>query len=106
MITAIVQFKLSPFISRDRVQEDFSLSHLAPTFRTLPGLIRKYFLLSKDGTMAGGVYLWKSQADGEHFYTDEFKKSITDRYGSEPSITYFESPIVVDNLISTMNVTG
>ncbi len=102
MITAIVQFKLSPSITRDHVQEDFS--HLAPTFRNLPGLIRKYFLLSKDGTIAGGVYLWKSQEDAEHFYTDEFKRSITDRYGFEPSITYFESPIVVDNSISAKNV--
>lgn len=47
----------------------------------------------------GVVYLWESKAAAEHLYTDDFKKSIVERYGSEPSVTYFESPVVVDNLV-------
>lgn len=62
-------------------------------------MLRKYFLLSEDGRMAGGVYLWESKAAAERLYTDDFKKSIVERYGSEPSVTYFESPVVVDNLV-------
>ncbi|MGL4618256.1 MAG: YdhR family protein, partial [Chroococcidiopsis sp.] len=70
-----------------------------PRLREVPGLIRKYFLLSEDGRTAGGVYLWESKAAAERLYTDDFLKSIVERYGSEPSVIYFESPVVVDNLL-------
>jgi len=97
MITALVQFNLSTPLTGNEVKGDFS--NLAPSFREVPGLIRKYFLLSEDGRTAGGVYLWESKAAAERLYTDDFKKSIVERYGSEPSVTYFESPVVVDNLV-------
>jgi hypothetical protein len=97
MITALVQFNLSTPLTGNEVKEDFS--NLALRVREVPGLIRKYFLLSEGGRMAGGVYLWESKAAAERLYTDDFKKSIIERYGSEPSLTYFESPVVVDNLV-------
>ncbi|CAA9293414.1 hypothetical protein AVDCRST_MAG92-4505 [uncultured Coleofasciculus sp.] len=97
MITALVQFNLSTPLTGNEVEEDFA--NLAPRLREVPGLIRKYFLVSEDGRMAGGVYLWESKAAAERLYTDDFKKSIIERYGSEPSVTYFESPVVVDNLV-------
>jgi hypothetical protein len=95
MMTALVQFKLPAPITRDKAQAIFL--DVVPRFRNIPGLIRKYFLLSEDGGTAGGVYLWKSREDAERFYND-FKTMIIERYGSEPSIIYFESPVVVDNL--------
>jgi heme-degrading monooxygenase HmoA len=97
MITVLVQFKWPTPVTRDQAQEIFS--DAAPKFRDLPGLIRKYFLLSQDGGTTGGVYLWKTREDAERFYTSGFRQWIVDQYGSEPSITYFESPVVVDNLI-------
>jgi hypothetical protein len=41
--------------------------------------------------------LFNSRKDAERLYNDEWKKYIVDRYGSEPSVAYFESPVVVDN---------
>ncbi len=96
MITALVQIKPSAPLTRDKAQE--ILSNVAPRFRDVPGLIRKYFLRSEDGGIVGGVYLWKSRADADRFYDGGFRQSIFERYGSEPSVTYFESPVVVDNL--------
>ena len=52
---------------------------------------------SQDGGMAGGVYLWNSRDDTERLYTDEWKNFIFDRNGSLPTVTYFESPVIVDN---------
>ncbi len=95
MITALVQFKLPQPLTREKAREIFSST--APKYREIQGLIRKYYLLSKDGETAGGVYLWNSQEDAEQLYTDEWKKFIKDKYGAEPSVTYFESPVVVDN---------
>jgi hypothetical protein len=96
MITTLVQFHFPVPITRDEAQEIFL--EVAPKFHEIPGLIRKYFLLGEDDRTTGGVYLWKSRSDAESFYTDDFKMWIRDRYGSQPSITYFESPVIVDNL--------
>src|SRR5271157_289598 len=91
MITALVQFKLPQPVTRDKAREIFFSS--APKFREVRGLIRKYYLLSEDGGTAGGVYLWRSRADAERVYSDDWKNSIVEKYGAEPSIQYFASPV-------------
>jgi len=96
MITALVQFKLPKPVTREKAQEIFVSS--APKYRETPRLIRKYFLLSEDCGTAGGVYLWKSKKDAEGLYTEEWGNYIRERYQALPSVTYFESPVVVDNL--------
>lgn len=98
MITVLVQFKLPNSVSREQVETAFS--EVSTLFYGVPGLIRIYFLLSEDGQTAGGLYLWNSRDDADRFYTDHFKRTILKRYGSEPSITYFDSPVIVDNTIS------
>jgi hypothetical protein len=97
MITVIVQFRLPKPVSRIKAEELFLSS--APRYRQVPGLVRKYYLLSEDGTASGGVYLFRTRHDAERLYTDEWKKYIVEKYGGEPSITYFESPVIVDNTI-------
>lgn len=96
MITAIVQFGLPQPITRGRAREVFSNS--APKYQAVQGLIRKYYLLSSNGETAGGVYLWHSREDADRFYTDEWKEDIRKKYGARPSVTHFESPVVVDNV--------
>ena len=63
----------------------------------MPGLVRKYYVLSQDGATAGGVYLWRSRADADRLYTEDWKGVVRERYGAAPTITYFDSPVVVDN---------
>ncbi len=96
MITAFVQFKLPSAMSRDQAKEIFMST--APKYQAATGLIRKYYLLSEDGGAAGGVYLWQSKEDAEQLYTQEWKEFVKEKYGSEPTIIYFQSPVIVDNL--------
>ena len=96
MITALVQFKLPQPVTREKAREIFVSA--APKYRETPGLIRKYFLLSEDGATAGGVYLWKSKKDAKDFYTKEWENYIREKYGTPAAVTYFESPVVVDNV--------
>jgi len=96
MITALVQFKLPQPVTREKAQSLFVGT--APKYRETSGLIRKYFLLSEDGGTAGGVYLWKSRKDAEGLYTKEWGNYIREKYGAPPSVTYFESPVIVDNM--------
>jgi hypothetical protein len=96
MVTAFVQFKLPSAMSRDQAKEAFMST--APRYQQAPGLIRKYYLLSEDGGTAGGIYLWQSKVDAEHLYTQEWRNFVKEKYGTEPAIVYFHSPVVVDNL--------
>lgn len=96
MLTVLVQFKLPASVTREQAEKLFA--HIARIYHDIPGLIRKYFLLAEDGKSAGGVYLWRTRQEAEAFYNENFKLAIAEKFGSEPSITYFESPVVVDNL--------
>ena len=101
MVTALVQFSFPSSVTRDKASELFRGS--APKYRDLPGLIRKYYVYSAEQGTGGGVYLWKSREDAERTYTPEWKQMIRDRYGAEPVITYFDTPVVVDNLTAEIS---
>lgn len=96
MITALVQFELPQPITREQAREIFLGT--APRYRETPGLLRKYYVLSQDGGTAGGIYLWKSRKDAENLYTEEWRSFVREKYGAPPSVTWFESPVVVDNV--------
>ena len=95
MITAFVEFKLPKPITVAEARETFLST--APKYLGMAGLIRKYYYLSEDGAKAGGIYLWASKAQAEQVYTAEWKAFVRGKYGSEPSLTYLECPVVVDN---------
>jgi Putative mono-oxygenase ydhR len=96
MITTVVQFKLRAPLTRDKAKELYSGT--AARYQSVEGLIRKYYIVSEDGTTGGGVYLWKTRADAEKLFTPEWRQFIKARYGAEPSISFFETPVLVDNL--------
>ena len=96
MITAIVNFKLPADIDARKAAELFKGS--APKYRGMKGLVRKYYLFDDKSRIGGGVYLWKSKNDAHAVYTAEWRAYMKERYGEEPTITYFEAPVVVDNV--------
>ena len=94
-ITTVVQFRLPQPISLEEATRRFESS--APNYRNVPGLIRKYYLRAEDGLTAGGVYLWESRAAAEAAYSAEWRELVTKRFGSAPEITWFDTPVIVDN---------
>jgi hypothetical protein len=58
--------------------------------------------LAEDGGAFGGAYLWESKEAAMQLYTPEWRQYILDTYGSEPSIVYFASPVIVDNLAGSI----
>jgi len=95
MITTITTFRVPKPLTREEARRIFLST--APKYRDVPGLVRKAYVLSEDGATAGGVYLWKSRADAEAMYTPAWRAFVRERYGSDPSIMFFESPVIVDN---------
>ena len=96
MITVIAQFKLPQPMTRAQAREVFLST--APRYKGLTGLIRKYYILSEDGATAGGVYLWRSRAEADRMYTEEWKRFVREKYGTDPMLTYLYTPVVVDNV--------
>jgi hypothetical protein len=96
MFTTVVQFHLPAAITQDEAARRFRSS--APKYRDLPGLIRKHYIVSEDGKVAGGVYHWRSRADAQRVYSGEWRERVEQLYGTKPVIQWFESPVSVDNV--------
>jgi hypothetical protein len=100
MITTLVQFALPSPITLAEATRRFESS--APKYQNLAGLIRKYYIRSEDGRIAGGIYLWESRQAAERVFSGEWRERVENLYGAKPTITWFETPVVVDNLAGGM----
>ncbi len=97
MITAIVRFKLPADFDAAKTAEVFRNS--APKYQGLAGLVRKYYLFDAENHTGGGCYLWESREAAERVYNAEWCQMITERYGAAPEISFFETPVIVDNTL-------
>jgi hypothetical protein len=98
MTTSITRFPLPPGVPAQVIKEGFL--EVAPEFRHPPGLVRKYFLIAEDRKTGGGVYLWNSMREARDFSEGVLRPMIREKFRVEPSIEYFEAPVIVDNVTS------
>jgi hypothetical protein len=96
MITVITTFQLPKPITREEARSRFLST--APKYQGVAGLFRKSYYLSQDGKTLGGIYLWNSRAEAEKMFTESWRVFVRDKYDADPSVSYFESPVVVDNV--------
>jgi hypothetical protein len=96
MITVIATHQLPKPITRDEARRIFLST--APKYQGILGLVRKYYVLSQDGNSVGGIYLWNSRAEADAMYTESWRAFVQEKYDTDPSLTYLDSPVVVDNL--------
>ena len=96
MITVVVQFKLPEGTSLEDATAIFQST--APRYLGMTGLIRKYYLFDPETGTGGGCYLVEDRAAAEAVFNDAWRALIKEKYGAEPDIQYFETPVVVDNV--------
>ncbi len=65
-----------------------------PTYRQVPGLLRKHFISSDHGTF-GGVYLWRNQAAATAWFDAAWRERVRKRFGAEGAIEWFDAPILL-----------
>jgi hypothetical protein len=94
MITAIVLYDLPESIGLEECRAHFT--KIAPDFLKAKGFLRKQFICRKEGGVAGGVYMWETQADAEAFYSGPWRDGIRARYGNDPKVQYFETVALTD----------
>jgi len=94
MTTFITQFPTPAGVPMEELHQMFVA--VAPQFRSIPGLLSKTFLLAEHGR-GGGVYVWESRAHAAAF-EPQLREMIRAKLGVDAEITYFDTPVVVDNL--------
>lgn len=102
MVVVVVSYNISESISLDKARDIFSRT--SGKYKSMPGLIRKYYLVAENGISLGGVYLWNSKEDAEKIFNEEWFKYILNLYGVEPDMQYYNSPVIVDNLTGEVNI--
>ncbi|MGF1645678.1 MAG: monooxygenase [Kineosporiaceae bacterium] len=103
MITVFSKFRLRPGL--DRKTATAEVLQTVAWYRRRRGCIRKYLVFNWDEGYGYGVYLWRSRADAEAFYA-EAVPLITAEVGRAPEITYFDTPVVLDNAYGVVVVDG
>ena len=72
MVIQVVKFKTS--LSDVEVRQLFEKR--APQYRTIPGLIQKYYVRDTQTGEYGGVYLWNSEESLRAFQESDLARSI------------------------------
>ena len=91
-VGALVLVATPPGTSKASLKQAFEAS--VPVYRKIPGLLRKYFIVTDDGRF-GGIYLWKDQASAQQWFTDAWKERLLKTYGSPASIEWFDTAILL-----------
>ena len=95
MILALVQFPLAEGTTLADATAIFKST--APRYRDMAGLVRKNYLFDAEAGTGGGAYQFTDRAAAEALFNDEWRALIREKYGAEPQVRYFESPVIVDN---------
>jgi len=95
MILAIVQFPLASGTTLADATAIFEST--APRYRGMAGLMRKNYLFDPETGIGGGAYQFTDRAAAEAVFNDDWRALIREKYGAEPTIRYFETPVIVDN---------
>lgn len=90
-VASVVRIPVPPGADRARTEAEFGAA--APRFASVPGLLRKYFVVADDGAV-GGIYLWESRAAADAYFSDAWWARITERYGHVPDVEFYEAPVL------------
>lgn len=90
-VATLVEITIPASISMDKVVSGFK--EAVPTYQSVPGLLRKYFITSDKGTF-GGVYLWKDEASANAWFSQAWKDRVAKTYGQAAKIEWFDTPIL------------
>jgi hypothetical protein len=71
-------------------------------FRSVPGLLQKYYIIEEGTGAISGIYIFESQNAREVFWTSDLAKNIPARYGVVPEtlrVEQYEMAIVLNEAV-------
>ncbi len=90
-VTSLVTIPIPAGVTREQISAGFRQA--VPVYHKVPGLLRKYFILTADGKF-GGIYLWKDEQAARVHYSDAWRAEAQKRYGASPTVEFFEAPVL------------
>jgi hypothetical protein len=102
-VATLVEIQIPAGLSTEQIIKGFR--EAVPTYQKVPGLLRKYFATSEQGTF-GGIYLWKDEASANAWFNKAWMERVRNTYGQPAKIEWFETPILTpskdgNNALST-----
>lgn len=91
-VATIVEIPIPAGVGKERIAQGFAAA--APSFQKVPGLLRKYFVTSADGTF-GGIYIWKDEVSAKAWFTPAWRDRVLKEYGQPASVEWFDTPILL-----------
>lgn len=88
----LVTLPIPQGLSRAALVSEFRKA--VPTYTAVPGLARKYFILTPDG-LFGGVYLWQNKQAADAFYSPDWHARVRANYKTDARIERFSIPIAL-----------
>ncbi len=96
-VATVVLVSTPKGITKSQLVQEFRAS--IPTYRKIPGLLRKYFVTA-DGDKFGGIYIWKDESSAQQWLNDSWHERIVKTYGVPASIEWFDTPILLPSIIT------
>lgn len=92
MHIVISRFTRPDGVTDDELKAKFHDS--APVYRDLEGLVQKFYLLGADQNDAGGVYVFRSRADADAWFTEDKIAWAVERFGPI-QLDHYDVPVEV-----------
>ncbi|MBC7940778.1 MAG: YdhR family protein [Chitinophagaceae bacterium] len=84
-------------ITKARLRQEFEAA--IPIYQKVPGLLRKYFILSEDGRF-GGIYLWQDSGSAQRWFNHAWTERVLKTYGAPATIEWFDTPILLPSTLA------
>jgi heme-degrading monooxygenase HmoA len=92
-VATLVLIRTPSGVDGERLNKEFQAA--VPTYRAIPGLLRKHFLIGDNGAVFGGLYLWKDEASAKAWLDDAWHERVRKTYGQSAAIDWFDTPILL-----------
>lgn len=96
-VSTLVTIPRPAGVDKARLIQEFQAA--IPTYRAVPGLLRKHFILTDDGRF-GGIYLWKDRASADQWFNAAWKDRVRATYGSDATLEWFDTAILTPSKLA------
>jgi hypothetical protein len=100
-VATLVTIPTPQGIDKQRLLKEFEAA--IPTYQKVPGLLRKYFIVTDDGQF-GGIYLWNDLASARQWFSDAWKERVRKTYAADAMIEWFDTPILLPSKLADNRV--
>lgn len=96
-VSTVVTIALPAGLSKAQLVQEFQAA--IPTYRAVPGLLRKHFIITDDGRF-GGIYLWKDRAAADQWFSAAWKERVRGTYGTDATLEWFDTAILTPSKLA------